>query len=93
MHRRWLVVGLIVGALSFALPALANGTDWYAVNVTYSAGQTLASAYDTCSNYPGWIDGSAFDKGSGAYGTAMFIDNTGYNWHRTTSGYGTLVAF
>jgi hypothetical protein len=88
MTRTWLAAGVIIGALAFTVASLA-GVDTYASGVSYSQGQTRASAYDSCP-YPGLIYGSTFVKGSNDYGTTMFIDNDGYHWHKTVAGYGTL---
>lgn len=88
VSRIWLIVGVIIAAIAFAVPAFA-GVDWYASNVIYTPGATHGSAYDTCP-YPGAIYGSTFVKETLSYGTTMFIDNTGYNWHKTVSGYGTI---
>lgn len=79
----------MIAALCFgAGAALADGVDTY-WSSTWFAGETHASAYDTCS-YPGYTYDDEWQKGSSDYGYVMFIDNTGYNWHRTAYGYGTL---
>lgn len=87
-YRLCLALGVLVAALSFTAGAFADGVDYYFTG-TWWSGDTRATAYDTCS-YPGWIYDDYWQKGSSDYGTVMFIDNTGYNWHRTSSGYGSL---
>jgi hypothetical protein len=81
-----------VGVLAAAAPALAGtGIYWYATDAWFGQGQTYATPYDTCTNVHGAFFQDNFSKGSNDYGTVMFIDNTGYNWHATLSGYGNIV--
>jgi hypothetical protein len=81
------VIAAFIAALIFAVPALAGGLYWYTQSAWYNQGQSYDSVWDTC---PQPYFGAGFLKGSNDYGTTAFIDNTGYNWHRTTSGYGDL---
>lgn len=89
MSKRWVLLGVVIAAACFVLPAFADGVDYYASNVWYNQGQSYSSAYDTCPA-DRWYIGSEFTKSNQDYGSAAFIDNNGYHWHRTVTGYGAI---